>query len=494
MTQTLRGYQTRTVRQTLEQWASGHRAVCVVAPCGAGKTTIGSAIAQGFRRVIWAAHRRELVKQAAERLRSYGLYVGIIAPGERADSSAPVQVGTIQTLLARDIRPDADLVVLDECHHFSSTAEYWSSFLAAYPSTKILGLTATPERRDGSPLGDIFDALVVAASYSELIEQGYLAPCVVYAPPPDKASSGWSCDPVMAYTKYAPGSLAFAFFDRVARSTEWERAFCLAGINARTIDGKTPAAERAETLRQFSAGMVRVLCNVACLTEGTDVPAATTCIMARCPDHSSLFLQIVGRILRTHPGKTHALLLDISDATSRHGYPTEDREYSLTGKAIQRASAASVRRCGECMAMFPNGLGACPMCGWVPPKPKPVEVRIYGAELQRVYAGADTPEPAKAAEFDRLLDLIKRKGLSLYFAIKEYRKLFGADPPQSALRALPESVRRAEYEALRATQQTCGFKPGFVGARYKSMFGVWPPREWGMAPIAARSARPAGPV
>jgi superfamily II DNA or RNA helicase len=499
--QQLRDYQSRACRQTREQWEAGHNSVCLVCPTGGGKTTIGAELCCDFRHVVWVAHRKELITQAAERLREFGLDVGIIMPGHpRTD--APIQVGTVQTLLARDIRPPADLVVLDECHHYALASEHWSSFLDAYAiaapvpfhendigGTKLLGLTATPERRDGSPLGDIFTALVVAASYSELLAAGHLAPCVVYAPPPDKASAGWSCDPVMAYQKYAPGTIAFAFFDRVARSNEWERAFSLAGIQARTIDGKTPDRDRADILEGFARGNPRIVCNVATMTEGVDVPAAATCILGRCPEHPSTFLQMVGRVLRPHPGKPHALLLDISDATSRHGYPTEDREYSLTGQAITRASKSEVRRCAECMAMYPSKLPACPMCGWVPPKPKPIEVRIYAAELARVYAGADTPDEHKLAEFQRLIELAKRKGWALYFVVKEYKKLFADEPPQQWLRALPEDIRLAEYHSLKLAQLTRGFKPGFVPARYKAMFGVWPPREWSALPVKRREAQ-----
>lgn len=476
----IRPYQDRAIRQVLSCWAAGHRSVCLVSPTGSGKTSMGAWLCEGFRSVVWVAHRTELIEQAASRLRSFGYRVGAICPGLPPDPQAPIQVGTIQTLLARGIRPEAELVVFDEGHHYAPGSELWSTFAAAYDDAKQLFMTATPERRDGSALGDMCTALVVAASYSELLEAGHLAPCVVYAPPPDKASSGWALDPVVAYQKFAPGTLAFAFFDRVKRSTEWERAFCLAGINARTVDGKTKDADRAAALSAFQSGIVRVICNVATMTEGVDVPAASTCIMARCPSHASTFIQMAGRVLRPYQGKPHALLLDIADATSRHGYPTEDREYSLTGKAITRASKSTVRRCAECMAMYPSGLAACPMCGWIPPVPKPAEVRIYDAGLQRVYAGSETPAPAKTAELDRLRSVAQRRGLGLWFVVKEYKKLFGADPD---LRALPESDRRREYDALRATCTAKGFKPGFVGVRYKQMFGAWPPREWAALPL-----------
>jgi superfamily II DNA or RNA helicase len=483
MSQTLRDYQARGCRQTREHWDTGHRSVCFVSPTGSGKTTCGTEFVGGFRRSVWVAHRKELIAQAVERLELAGHRVGAVCPGMRDDAAAPVQVGTIQSFLARGLRPDADLMVFDEGHHHVPASEYWHTFAGAYQHAKQVFLTATPERRDGSPMGDVCSEMVVAASYSELLAAGHLAPCVVYAPPRDKASSGWACDPVQAYQQFAPGTMAFAFFDRVARSTEWERAFCLAGVNARTIDGKTKDKDRDRYLEDFAAGLVRVLCNVATMTEGVDIPAAATCLLARCPDHASTFLQMVGRVLRPHPSKPHALLLDLVDATARHGYPTEDREYSLTGKAIQRASKSEVRRCAECMAMYPNGLAACPLCGWVPPKPRPVEVRIYDAGLQRVYQGADTADEHKLSEYRRLRMLAKRQGYGLQFVVKEYKKLFGVEP---SLRGVPEQDKRAEYDALRAVQIAKGLKPGFVGVRYKALFGAWPPREWALAPLQQR--------
>ena len=485
MMQTLRPYQARAVSLVRREWAAGHSSVCLVAPTGSGKTTMGAALVASEPRAVWVAHQRELVAQAVERLRSHGLRVGAHCPGMLADRDAPVQVGTIQTLLASGARPPADLVVLDEAHHHAPASEHWSTFQDAYPDARKLGLTATPERRDGSPLGDVFTALVVAASYSELLAEGHLAQCVVYAPPRDKARSGWSMDPVQAYTTLAPGTLAFAFFSRVPIAEEWERAFNVAGVPARTIHGKTPASERADILCQFAAGRVRVVCNVATMTEGVDVPAAGTIILAHYPSHASGFLQRVGRALRPHPGKPHALVLDLVDATSKHGYPTDDREYSLTGEAIARSAASGVRRCMSCMAMYPAGLARCPMCGAEPVVAPPPVVHIYSAGLARVYQGADTADEHKLAEYKRLRSLARSRGFSLSFVVAEYKKLFGVEP---SLRGVPEAEKRAEYDRLRAVQVAKALKPGFVGVRYKALFGEWPPREWGYAPLRASGA------
>jgi len=109
-------------------------------PTGTGKTrTAADVVRRGVahgRRSLWLAHRTELIDQSASVLAGLGLDVGVIsaASSMRARADALVQVASIQTLLARDHRPPADLIVWDECHH--GPAEEWSGLLSAYPKRK----------------------------------------------------------------------------------------------------------------------------------------------------------------------------------------------------------------------------------------------------------------------------------------------------------------------------------------------------------------------
>lgn len=470
----LRDYQQRAVANVRAAWDRGQRRVCLVAPTGSGKTTMGAALCADVPLVVWVAHRRELVSQAAARLAGDGLDVGIICPGHDQRPGARVQVGTVQSLLARGAYPEADLVVLDECHHHGMASEHWSTFARSYTSARHLGLTATPERADGTALGDIFDGLCIAASYSELIEAGHLAPCAVYRSAPDEARSGWALDPVVAYQRHAEGTRAFAFFDRVKRAEEWARNFDLAGIPARTISGNTKPDDRERWLDELAEGRVRVVCNVGVLTEGVDVPAATTCILARAVSHPSIYLQMVGRVLRPFAAKATAFLLDLVGASAQHGLPTDDRIYSLTGEAMASTRTASLSQCPACGAVYKTS-PKCPMCGWLRPALPPPTIKIWNADLRRVFAGPDTPEPAKADELARLHELARRRGFGLGFVAREFEKLFGA-PPSFA--DVDLDTRKREYDALRRVAIEKGFKAGFAAVRYKSIFGAWPPREW----------------
>jgi len=130
----------------------------VVAPTGSGKTVIASEIIRRAvdKHVLFLAHRRELIKQTKKHLAEFGVPAGIILAGEPMDLTKAVQVGSVQTFHSRYIRvgkdlPHADIVFIDEAHH--ARARTYRKIVESYPNAKIIGMTATPCRRDGRGLG-----------------------------------------------------------------------------------------------------------------------------------------------------------------------------------------------------------------------------------------------------------------------------------------------------------------------------------------------------
>lgn len=328
----MRDYQHRTVASVRKHWKAGSHAVCVVAPTGAGKTRMGEELVD-VGPVVWIAHRRELITQTARRLamRFGAADVGVIMAGEYPKPKARIQVATVQTLLARGQRPEARTLVLDEAHHYM--AEDYRGLVGVYPKARTVGLTATPERLDGEPLGDIFSELVVSASYSELVAQGWLVPARVHRP--DTAlGNDLAQDPVTAWHAHSEGSRAFVFCGRVADAYLWSKRFLDAGVRSAVIESGTAKAERDETLRLFASGIVRVVLNVNTMTEGVDVPEARTIILARAFGHVGGYLQAAGRGLRPAKDKPDMILVDLVGASIRHGLPTDDRIYSLDGRPI----------------------------------------------------------------------------------------------------------------------------------------------------------------
>lgn len=355
----LRDYQEAAVQAVRRAYADGGRSICLVSPTGSGKTRMGVEfatrhLARGGTGVLWLAHRVELVQQAAERLQKEGIErVGVIAAGVAPDPGALVQVASTQTLLARGALPSASLVVLDEAHHY--VAAQWGDLAKQYAGVTRLGLTATPERGDGKPLGDLFDRLVVGATAKNLTEWGFLVPCRIEAPArynPKRLHE----DPVEAYLRCSPNGLALAFTRTVKGATQMRSSFEAAGIAAGVVCATTKPDVRAGLLARFAAGDIRVLVNVGVLTEGTDIPSVDTIILARGVGSAGLYIQIVGRGLRTFPGKTHMTLLDLVGASKKHGPPAAERAFSLEGRAItwQKPKARWKR---------PEEPGAAPKCG-----------------------------------------------------------------------------------------------------------------------------------
>jgi superfamily II DNA or RNA helicase len=157
----LRPYQREGIQQIFDTWRQGRRSVLFQMPTGTGKTVLFSHIVKrGYdhgRKMLIVVHRRELIDQALSHLRGHGIDAGIILAGYPSDYEKIVQVASIQTLSRRQ-HPDANLVIIDECHH--AKAKTYRRLWALYPDAKFLGVTATPIRLDGKGFADMFDVLI----------------------------------------------------------------------------------------------------------------------------------------------------------------------------------------------------------------------------------------------------------------------------------------------------------------------------------------------
>ena len=397
-----------------------------------------------------------------------------------------MQVASIDTLLARDRRPPATLIVYDECHH--AAADTYRTVLDAYPDVRMLGLTATPQRGDGRALGDLFQALVVGARYPELIAAGHLVPCRVFRPP-EYLGSDLAREPLSAWQHLQRAGLdgqAFAFARDVKQAREQTAAFNAAGIPSAVVTGLCGSRSRAEALARFRSGAVRVLWNVFVLTEGVDVPDAAVCLLARGCGNAGTYLQMVGRVLRPAGSgdgrKTHAVLVDLPGVSHVHGLPTADREYALDGRPI-RVVGESLRNCPQCGHCQVSALPACESCGYEWPRVVRARPKVWDMELAEAIeaAGGDAAavgEEWRVREWDRLRAVCRGKGFALWFAVKEFRALFGVEPDAALMARCDEAERIGELKRLMRLQAERGFKKGFAAVRYKALFSAWPRKEW----------------
>lgn len=364
----LRDYQHSAVARVRDAMRDGGKRVVLVLPTGAGKTRTGAAIVElavmRKRSVVWLAHRTELVEQTAKTLHEHGLPVGVVSASSAwaVDAAAPVQVCSVQTLLARARRPPADLLIWDECHHASESAPSWAALLQAYPNVPTIGLTATPERGDGSGLAPLFDRIVVGVTVRELTADGHLVPCEAVRPSRLLKPGQLAQEPLAAYLEHSPGQQGFLFAKSVEDAQRYAAEFTAAGIRAVCIHAGTPPHDRAVALELFKQGVVRILANVYIFTEGTDLPMAQVCILARGASTAGIYLQMVGRVLRPHRSKKSATLIDLRGVSHVHLMPEDERLYSLQGRGITSSEVAKCKVCSQ--ALGPTGYPCA--CGYAP--------------------------------------------------------------------------------------------------------------------------------
>jgi hypothetical protein len=431
-----------------------------------GANLVQSARAAGAR-VLAIAHRRELVGQL---LGHFGSEAAAICPGFDRKPDAPIQVATVQSLLATGLRPEAEMILWDECHHVPS--DEWRTVLEPYNGTRTVGLTATPSRSDGRALGDMFQEMVVAADYSTLIKQGRLVPCRVFQAQAVMGSNELALDPVEAIKRHAKGQM-FVFCKNIDHAYEVAIGLNDNQISAAVIEHNTPPQIRADEISRFRRNYLDALCNVFTLVEGVDCPEAKTAVICRPITFPGTYIQMVGRVLRAgDKGKTEAILIDLSGASLLHGLPTEDREYSLCGKPIGRKSEQGVRVCMSCGYTYLSVPGPCPNCGFVMAEPKE-KIKVYSSALREVYEGVDTPTTAKVEELQRLLNIIDSKGWGLSWALKQYKNLFMEKAP---VWRIPLETRKKWYHELGLEGKKRGYKSTYPTARYHGELGCWP--EW----------------
>ncbi len=366
-----------------------YRSVLFVAPCGFGKTVTFAAICHGAANkgnvVLILCHRVELIEQISAALTAMGVEHGYIAAQYEFRHGYRVYIASVFTLAKRLACIDPDLVVIDEAHHVANTT-VWGRILAHYARAFRLGVTATPTRLSGEGLGDFFEVLVEGPTYETLIEEGYLTPLKVYAPPTidteglhtrfgeyiSREVAGRSAKPTVTgdaiehYAQHCGGARAIVFDVSVAAATDRAAAFRAAGFTADCIDGSLDRQVRAALVSDFRSGRLQVLTSCDLVSEGFDLPAIEVGISLRPTQSLTVFMQQTGRILRPFPGKPVATLFDHAGNVHRFGLPTEVRSWSLAGADARSNSAqrvASVRVCSNCWAANPARTVVCKQCG-----------------------------------------------------------------------------------------------------------------------------------
>jgi DNA repair protein RadD len=426
----LRAYQRAAVDAVWNHIATSDANPAVVLPTGSGKTHViaelcRDAVDKWNGRVVVLAHVKELLEQAAGKLRAVApdLPVGVFSAGlGRRDIGYAVTIAGIQSVYQRahDLGP-LDLVIVDEAHLIPPDGDgMYRRFLADASDLcdhqRVIGLTATPYRmKTGTICGpdSVLNVVCFEAGVRELIVQGYLCPLRSRA---GKATADTSdlhvrggefvageledrmdedglveaaCAEVVAATAERRSVLLFCsgvrHGEHVARVLR-ERH----GAECGFVEGNTPVRERDALIERFKRGDLKYLANVNVLTTGFDAPNVDCVAMLRPTLSPGLYYQMVGRGFRLAEGKSDCLVLDFGGNVLRHG-PVDAIRLADSNSATGEAPA---KQCPECDALIHAAYAVCPECGHAFP-PRQVKHASVASD-EAIVSGAKGPSRVEA--------------------------------------------------------------------------------------------------
>lgn len=473
-----RPYQESLHRAVLAEFNAGYRRVVECMATGLGKThtatkQIAHFLSLGMRG-LFIVDLDFVVDDTAASLQRNGIDCGIIQAGKKFDEGKRIYVCSLQTIIARGLRPDADFVILDECHIFAGPE--CLALLHAYPNALHLGLTATPQRGDGTALGNFYERLVVGPQLGWGMTHGLCpehgegpisccdknAPYLVrrirtHAPPKKLTKLAW--DPVEAWFQMAPGLPTIYFCDSSRHADDLVKRFSEMGVGAEVVNSKTPAKQRRTFRDRVRSGKTLVVCTHSVGIKALDLPEIACVGLWRSVGVQGVMQQMVGRGARA--GKEEMIFIDGVGNVREMGLPEQERVFSLDGDPIKlaRPSATPLTTCKECGAIQLPADACCRCGGALLPDEVKVSKQNQLAEVKEVPLDAQQ-EAALRKLIERgmyaVVPALKRKQdakaargekigrpigpwLAVEWAVTEFRKKNSVVP-------LPDVVRKLKRE------------------------------------------------
>ena len=344
----------------------GAKRALVVAATGVGKTYLAAFDSKGFERVLFVAHREEILKQAAVSFHNvrnsddYGFFDGAEKSTDKSVIFASVAtLGRSEYLNERYFSRDYfDYIVVDEFHH--SVNGQYRRIVEYFKSEFLLGLTATPERMDGKNIYEICDYNVpYEISLKSAINKGMLVPFHYYGIYDDTDYSGihivrgkydekelnetyignvYRHDLIYKYYRKYGSKRALGFCCSREHAEEMAQEFCKRGIPSVAVYSNSNseyAEERSEAINKLTDGEIRVIFSVDMFNEGVDIPSVDMVMFLRPTESPIVFLQQLGRGLRKSKGKEYLDVLDFIGNYEKAG----SVRYLLTGSSkLERGS------------------------------------------------------------------------------------------------------------------------------------------------------------
>ena len=333
----------------------GYEKALVVLATGLGKTYLAAFFAQSFKRVLFIAHREELLTQAQESFthvfpnRTSGIY-----NGQHKQADTEFVFASIQTLARKyhlnQFQKDAfDLIVVDEFHHAAATT--YERVLDYFTPEFLLGLTATPDRLDNKDVYSLCDGNeAISIHFLDAIRQNWLSPFVYYGvlDETDYSQLKWRNNAydeeellrLQLRESYAQAVLdawnehkktrTIGFCSSIKQAIYLSEHFTKAGYRSLSLHGSTDRQTRTTARKMLETGQLDIIFTVDLFNEGVDIPSVDTLLFARPTESLTVFTQQIGRGLRIADGKSHCVIIDLignyRNARKKFEVFTEDQE------------------------------------------------------------------------------------------------------------------------------------------------------------------------
>lgn len=356
-----RGAQIEALCALEDTRAEGAKRALVQAATGVGKTYLAAFDSKSYERVLFVAHREEILKQAAASFRNvrnsedYGFFTGEEKSTDKSVIFASVAtLGRSEYLSEKYFAPDYfQYLVIDEFHH--AVNEQYQRIVKYFKPQFLLGLTATPERMDRRNIYELCDYNVpYEISLKDAINKGMLVPFHYYGIYDDTDYSGLHLirgrydekelnetyignvhrhDLIYKYYCKYGSKKALGFCCSRAHAEEMAKEFCERGIPSVAVYSNangTYSEERGKAIKKLKSGEIRVIFSVDMFNEGVDITSVDMVMFLRPTESPIVFLQQLGRGLRRSKGKEYLNVLDFIGNYEKAGRV----RFLLTGRTL----------------------------------------------------------------------------------------------------------------------------------------------------------------
>lgn len=307
----------------------------VVMATGLGKTYLAAFFAKQFDKILFIAHREEILKQARDSFervlnRSGGLYYGLEKDLDHNMLFASIFTLSIQEQLHQFDPDEFDLIIIDEFHH--AAAKSYVKVIDYFEPKFLLGLTATPERTDGQDVFALCDGNVAyEITFIEAIQRGWLTPFTYYGIKDDIDYSqirwlGKRYDQhelmiqqlqtkraAYIYEKWLKykQTRTLCFCSSIQQAEFLSTYFNEQGTTSLALTSATRSISREKAIRKLETREIDVIFTVDLFNEGVDIPSVDTLLFARPTESIVVFTQQIGRGLRKYDGKDTCVIIDL---------------------------------------------------------------------------------------------------------------------------------------------------------------------------------------